>query len=139
MVDTTMVSLAGEAAISGVSLRGYGSKSAEQYLCCAGNGGAVIVSTVYRKEEERAACEAANQLLLDRHGHLDCDHGGDAAFKAPLLRLIYGEIDADVMRNAQIYLVYIALGFPFLAIFNCCAALFRSMEMQRFPCRRHWG
>ena len=30
-------------------------------------------------------------------------------------------------RNAQIYLVYIALGFPFLAIFNCCAALFRSM------------
>jgi putative MATE family efflux protein len=36
-------------------------------------------------------------------------------------------VEVDVMMNAQIYMIYTSLSFPFLAIYNGCAALFRSM------------
>lgn len=127
MVDTTMVSLAGEAAISGVSLVDMVVNLLNSIFAALATGGAVIVSQYIGKKKRETACEAANQLLLIAMVISTVIMAVMLLFKAPLLRLIYGEIDADVMRNAQIYLVYIALGFPFLAIFNCCAALFRSM------------
>ena len=47
--------------------------------------------------------------------------------RTPLLTLFFGRIEADVMRNALIYLMISAVSFPFLAIYNACSALFRSM------------
>ncbi len=44
-----------------------------------------------------------------------------------ILRLIYGDIDPTIMNNAMIYFYITALSFPFLAIYNSCAALFRAM------------
>ena len=38
-----------------------------------------------------------------------------------------GKIEADVFHNAVIYMMISALSFPFLALYNSCAALFRSM------------
>lgn len=44
-----------------------------------------------------------------------------------ILRTIYGDIDAAVMKNARIYFYVTSFSFPFLAIYNSCAALFRVM------------
>jgi putative MATE family efflux protein len=47
--------------------------------------------------------------------------------RKPMLRLFFGSIEDDVMQNALIYLMISAVSFPFLAVYNACAALFRSM------------
>ena len=44
-----------------------------------------------------------------------------------LLSILFGSIEAEVMNNALIYFVITALSFPFLAIYNSSAALFRAM------------
>ena len=44
-----------------------------------------------------------------------------------MIRLFYGAIDADVLDASVLYLKVIALSYPFLALYNGGAALFRSM------------
>lgn len=44
-----------------------------------------------------------------------------------LLRSVFGNVEAAVMKNAVIYFYLTALSFPFLAIYNASAALSRAM------------
>ena len=47
--------------------------------------------------------------------------------RTPILSLIFGRIEADVMSSAQIYFLLTALSYPFLGLYNSGAALYRSM------------
>ena len=46
--------------------------------------------------------------------------------RRPMLRLLFGSITDDVMDAAVIYFTITALSFPFLALYNAGAAIFRS-------------
>lgn len=48
-------------------------------------------------------------------------------FHRQILGLFFGQIEADVMQNAIIYLIISVFSFPLLAVYDSCAALYRSM------------
>ena len=50
-----------------------------------------------------------------------------------LIGLLFGHIGADVWANADVYLYFMALSIPFLAIYNAGAAIFRTTNNAYTP------
>ena len=127
MADTMMVSRCGEAAISGVSLVDMVNNLIIVLFAALATGGAVVVSQYLGAKEQKHADQSAGQLLL-LSGLFGVLVGVVCFVLArPMIRLFYGSIDADVLEAGVLYLKIIALSYPFLALYNGGAALFRSM------------
>lgn len=127
MVDTMMISYAGEAAISGVSLVDMINVLLINIFAAVGTGGAVVVSQYLGHGNKKLACRAAEQLITVSAVISTGIMLLGLLFRAPLLRLLFGTVEADVMRNAMVYFLISAFSFPFLGVFNACAATYRSM------------
>lgn len=127
MADTMMVSSAGEAATSGVSLVDMINNLLINVFAAVSTGGAVVASQYLGQEDRKRACESADQLILITGIIATVMMAVSIVFRRGLLGALYQGIEEDVMRNALIYLVLSALSYPFLAVYNSCAALFRSM------------
>ena len=54
-------------------------------------------------------------------------------FQKPLLRLIFGSVEAEVMRASEVYFFYTALSFPFIAAYDSAASIFRAQDNTRGP------
>ena len=131
MVDTMMISYAGEAAISGVSLVDMINILLINIFAAVGTGGAVVVSQYLGHGNKKLACRAAEQLITVSTVISTGIMLLGLLFRAPLLKLLFGTVEADVMQNAMIYFLISAFSFPFLAVFNSCAATYRSMGNSR--------
>ena len=126
MADTVMVSSVGEAAISGVSLVDMINQLIITVFAALATGGAVVTSQYLGAKKPENAARSAGQLV-----GLSALLGlGVAAFclltRRPMLRLLFGAITDDVMDAAVTYFTITALSFPFLALYNAGAAIFRS-------------
>ena len=127
MADTMMVSRCGEAAISGVSLVDMINNLIIVLFAALATGGAVVVSQFLGAREQKEADASSGQLLL-LSGVFGLLVGAFCfVFARPMIRLFYGAIDADVLDASVLYLRIIAISYPFLALYNGGAALFRSM------------
>lgn len=131
MVDTMMISYAGEAAISGVSLVDMVNNLLINIFSAVSTGGAVIVSQYLGRHDRDSACHAAGQLITLTALVSSGIAGLSLISRRPLLRLLFGAIEDDVMDSALIYFRISAYSYPFLALYNSCAALFRSMGNSR--------
>lgn len=131
MADTMMVSSLGEAAVSGVSLVDMVNQLIISVMTALATGGAVVVSQYLGARREDQACQAANQLLITvlTAGLFIMTFA--LFLHGPILRLLFGRIDADVMANASSYFLISAFSYPFLAMYEGNAALFRSMGNSR--------
>ena len=127
MADTMMVSRCGEAAISGVSLVDMVNNLIIVLFAALATGGAVVVSQFLGARDQKDADASSGQLLL-LSGVFGLLVGTFCfVFARPMIRLFYGAIDADVLDASVLYLRVIAISYPFLALYNGGAALFRSM------------
>lgn len=127
LFDTLMVSSCGEAAVSGVSLVDSISILLIQILSALATGGAVVCSQYIGKKMPERARVSAGQLMfimLVTAGTVMIVVLFSYRF---LLRMIFGQIDADVMANAEIYFIISAISYPFLGVYNAGAALFRAI------------
>ncbi|MBO5270001.1 MAG: MATE family efflux transporter, partial [Clostridia bacterium] len=127
MVDTMMVSAAGEAAVSGVSLVNSLDVLLVMAFTSLAAGGAVVVSQFLGQKNREATLSSAKQLLYASTGIAVLLTVIVLLLRVPLLNLLFGDVEPDVMQSAQGYFFFVALSFPLLAIENSCAALFRAM------------
>ena len=127
IADTMMVSHAGEAAISGVSLVDMINGLIINLFAALATGGAVVISQYLGARQREKARAGAGQLFslaaIAGVGLMALS----LALARPILRLFFGAIAPDVMAAALTYLRISALSFPFLAVYNAGAALFRSL------------
>lgn len=127
MVDVVMVAAVGEAAVSGVSLVDSINILIIQLLSALATGGAVISAQYLGKKKPDQACRAAGQLIAVTTLASVFLAGFALLTNRHLLSLVFGSVEEEVMRNATIYFAITAVSYPFLALYNSCAALYRSM------------
>ena len=127
IVDTRMVSGLGDAAVSGVSLVDMLCALFINMFGALATGGAVVASrAIGAGDPDRAKRSAAGLMLICLTASLAIMIVVYAA-DVRLIRLLYGELEADVSQAARTYLLVSAVSFPFIALYNGAAALFRSM------------
>lgn len=131
MADTVMVSSAGEAAVSGVSLVDTLNVLLVVLFTALTAGGSVVVSQNLGAKRYQNAARASQQLLLSATALAIVMTLIALAGNYWILHLVFGNVAADVMRNARIYFFIMAFSYPFLAIYNSCAAIFRAMGNSR--------
>lgn len=127
MCDGVMVSSVGEAAISGVSLVDMINNVVLVLFAALSTGGAVVTSQHLGARQLDNARRSAGQLVL-----MSALFGlGTMAvclvLSRGMLRLFFGSIEADVMAAGLTYFRITALSFPFIALYNAGAAIFRSV------------
>lgn len=128
IADTLMVSYAGEAAVSGVSLVNQLNNVFIFVFGAVASGGAVIASQYVGREDKENGILAAGQLLMITVLIAVTMSAVFILFRRRLLSLLFGRVEEDVMEASLTYLVISALSFPALAVYNSISALFRSMN-----------
>lgn len=135
MLDTVMVASAGEAAVSGVSLVDSVNLLMFYVIGALASGGAITISQLLGAKNKEYANKAVKQLVWVVFLVSSILMVLMLTFRKGLLALIFGSIEADVMASAQIYFLFTAMSYPFLALYNAGAAIFRAMGNSKISMR----
>ncbi len=131
MADTIMVTGVGEHAVSAISLVDAINILLIQIFSALATGGAVVASQYLGARETDRACDTAKQLVWSTTLIAAAIGFAAAVWNGPILHGIYGALEPSVMENARAYLLISAISYPFLALYNAGAALYRSMGNSR--------
>lgn len=126
IADTFVVSFAGEAAVSGVSLVNSFNTVLLFLFTALSSGGAVIISQYIGSGDHKNASAAASQLLMLSVLISVLLSALILGFHDPLLHGLFGKVEDDVMTSCREYLWITTLSLPFLAVYDAGAALCRS-------------
>ena len=126
VADTVMISSVGEHAVSAVNIVDNINNLLIIAFAALATGGAVVVSQYIGRRDYRNAGEAAKQLLyavsIISLGILLFAF----FFRRPIISIVYGNMEVAVLDAAGLYMMITCLSYPFLAIYNADAALFRA-------------
>ena len=127
IADTFVVSFSSEADVSGVSLVTSFNTVLIFLFTALSSGGAVIISQYIGSKNNDSASRSAGQLLMISAVISVAMTIPIILFRMPLLGLLFGKIEADVMSACEIYLLITTLSLLALAIYDAGAALCRSI------------
>lgn len=122
-----VVSYAGEAAVSGVSLVNQFNTIFIYLFTALASGGAVVISQYIGRKAIDAAGESASQLLRFSAIFSTLVSALVLIGNEGMLRLMFGKVESDVMQACITYLKISAYSYPALAVYNAGASLFRSV------------
>jgi putative MATE family efflux protein len=127
IIDTVMVAFLGEEAVGGVSLVDSINVVLVQTFSALTAGGAVVCSQFLGKQDNKSASNAARQLIYTvalLSGFLSL---AMLLTRSAVLHLIYGHIERSIMIQAEVYFLFTAMSYPFIALSTAGSALYRSM------------
>ncbi len=131
--DSVMVASLGEAAISGVSLVDFLVQLLIFSFSALATGGAVVAGQYLGDQNIDKARNSATQLVWFSTILSIVLMIAVIFLKPFLIGILFGQIEADVWANADVYLYFMALSIPFLAIYNAGAAIFRTTNNAVMP------
>lgn len=127
MFDTIMVSSAGESVVSGVSLVDSISILIINLFTALATGGAIVAGQYLGNSDRQNSEKAAKHLVLSVFSLSILVMAVCLLLHRQILSLVFGGVEADVMASARVYFSVVAISYPFMALFNASAALFRGM------------
>lgn len=133
MVDTMMVSNVGGAAMSAVSLSDSINALIIQVFAALATGGTIVCSNYIGQEDYEGANKGARQVFLVMFSLSTTLALLGFIIRKPLLALIFGQIEKDVMEMALIYFAISALSYPGIALFSAGSAFFRASKNTKYP------
>lgn len=131
--DTMMVSNVGSAAISAVSLVDSINVLLIQAFSALAAGGTIICAQYMGQRNYKEANKSARQVLFIILAISAAVTFLCLLFKDPLLHFIFGKVDADVMENSSVYFLFSAVSYPFIALYDSGASIFRAQENTKGP------
>lgn len=131
MVDTAMVSSAGEAAVSGISLVDSLFLLFVTAFSAIASGGVVVTAQYIGNQDREKAKKSANQLLYAATFIALLITLATLFFIPQILHMVYGELETAVFESAREYFFFTLLGMPFLAVASSCTALLRTMSRSK--------
>lgn len=131
VADTFMVSYAGEAAVSGVSLVNMFNTVFLFLFSALAAGGAVVVSQYIGSRDRESGSVSAGQLMMISVVFSVIVMIFSLVLNRQILRLLFGEVEQEVMDACVTYLRISAYSYPAIAIYNAGAAIYRSMGKTR--------
>ena len=133
LADSIMVASLGEAAISGVSLVDFLMQLLIFSFSALATGGAVVAGQYLGDKQIDKAKDSATQMVWFSTFLSATLMILVVIFRRFLIGLLFGQIEADVWANADMYLYIVALSIPFIAIYNAGAAIFRTTNDASLP------
>lgn len=133
--DTIMVSWVGEHAVSAVNIIDNINNLLIIAFTALCTGGAVVASQYIGRQDYHNSRIAAKQLVYSVTIISLIITVLVLAIHRPMIRVIYGRIEQDVMDSAAVYFLITGLSYPFLALYTANAALFRSVGNSKVPMR----
>lgn len=127
IADTFVVSFSSEADVSGVSLVTSFNTVLIFLFTALSSGGAVIISQYIGSKKSDSASRSSGQLLMISAVISVAMTVLIIIFREPLLSLLFGKIESDVMAACESYLYITTLSLPALAVYDAGAALCRSI------------
>lgn len=127
VADTLMVSYAGEAAVSGVSLVNMFITIFIYIFTALASGGAVVVSQAIGRKDRSLTDLAASQLVTLSAVISIFSLIVTLSTRQIILGWLFGSVEPAVMNASITYLTIMTYTFPFIALYSAGAALFRSM------------
>ena len=118
MADSIMVASVGEAAVSGVSLVDNIMVLLINVFAALATGGAVVAGQHLGQKQRKKASQAATQLIWFITICAVVITILIYLCKSWILHGVFGKIEEDVMRHADIYLMIVAASIPFIALYN---------------------
>ena len=127
IVDTFVVSYAGEKAVSGVSLVNSFNTIFIYLFTAIAAGGAVVVSQYVGRRNYEKASESISQLLTVSMIFSIAMMFMVLFLDQRMLQFLFGSVERAVMDACLTYLRISAFSYPALAVYNVGAALYRSI------------